>query len=183
MLGRLTAPALALLPAMLVAQATPQQAPPYRGFAPGMSYRDFATRARAMARRPGDALVCNTSKRTAQLMECGLLIRDPADSATLYLSAYVLEGTVAMVSFGDSGTAALVERTGRELTARYGRPRYAHNGSWQWQYGKQFVRFNWRGRGSMRLTDVVLEDRHIMDGISKYVTRTPPPAASAPTRH
>ena len=164
------------------ARATTLQAPAYRGFVPGMAYRDFAARARSMARKPGDALVCNTSKRTAQLMECGLLIRDTTDGAALYLSAYVLESTVAMVSFGDSGTAALVERTGRNLTTRFGRPQSSRAGTWQWQYGHQYVRYNWRGRGAARWIYVNLWDQRVMDGISKYVTRTPAPAAP-PSRH
>src|SRR5438128_95705 len=88
-----------LLPVVLAAQAPPV----YRGFSPGMAYRDFATRAQALARR--DTLRCNTSKKTAQLMECGVQIRDPSDSTNFYLSAYVIEGKVAMLSFGDSGGA------------------------------------------------------------------------------
>src|SRR5262245_66023256 len=48
---------MALLPLLLLlSQAAPAPAPPaaptlsYRGFTPGMGYREFATRARAMAR-------------------------------------------------------------------------------------------------------------------------------------
>lgn len=141
-------------------------APSYRGFAPGASYRDFADRARRLARR--DALVCNTSRRTAQLMECGVLIRDPADSATLYLSAYVLEGRVAMLSFGDSGTVRVVDRMKRDLAARYGRPRQTGIGTWEWTFGRQVVRLNWRGRGTARWVYVVLEDRDVLDRISQY---------------
>src|SRR2546430_16975831 len=85
-----------LLPVVLAAQAPPA----YRGFSPGRAYRDFATRAQALARR--DTLRCNTSKRTAQLMECGVQIRDPSDSTNFYLSAYVIEGKVAILSFGNS---------------------------------------------------------------------------------
>ena len=49
--------------------------PTYRGFSPGMSYRTFADRARTLAAL--DTLRCNTSASTAQLMECGVKIRDP----------------------------------------------------------------------------------------------------------
>src|SRR5262245_35576508 len=122
---------VASLPALLAAQQTAPPAAPtvtaaaliapaYRGFSPGVSYRDFAARARALQRR--DPLVCNTSTKTAQLMECGVLIRDPSDSAGFYLSAYVLEGRVAMVSFGDSGGPQLVERLKLDLTRRFGPP-------------------------------------------------------------
>src|SRR6266581_1647512 len=95
------------IPAVGLAQAAPPRSgnpavavPVYRGFSPGAPYRAFAERARALA--PRDTLRCNTSRNTAQLMECGVGIRDPADGANFYLSAYVLEGKVAMVAFYDS---------------------------------------------------------------------------------
>ncbi len=145
----------------------------YRGFAPGTAYRQFATRARALTRPGADPMVCNTSRKTAQLMECGLVIRDPSDSASFYLSAYVLEGKVAMVSFGDSGGTRLVDRLKADLTGRFGRPNAVKNGSWQWNYGVQTVRFSWRGRGSTRWIYVTLWDKAVMDGIARYVTRKP----------
>src|SRR5437867_2747376 len=98
------------LPAVLAAQASSPSPPSYRGFTPGTAYREFATRAHALTRPGADPMVCNTSHKTAQLMECGVVIRDPTDSASFYLSAYVLEGKVAMVSFGDSGGVPLVDR-------------------------------------------------------------------------
>src|SRR2546426_1517457 len=133
------------LPAALAAQVARPGAPPtapppppppaspsYRGFAPGGAYRESATRARALTRQGADPMVCNTSRRTAQLMECGVVIRDPTDSASFYLSAYVLEGKVAMVSFGDSGGVPLVDRLKTDLTTRFGRPQAVKNGMWQW---------------------------------------------------
>jgi hypothetical protein len=104
-------------------------------------------------------------------MECGVMIRDPADSATFYLSAYILESKVAMVSFGDSGGQALVDRMQRDLTRRLGRPQRAGNGTWQWTYGPRIARLNWRGRGPARWIYVALWDQRVMDGISKYVGR------------
>jgi hypothetical protein len=164
----------ALLPAALGAQArptapAPPAAPTYRGFTPGASYREFAQRARALARR--DPLVCNTSTKTAQLMECGLLIRDPADSAAFYLSAYVLESKVAMVSLGDSGGPQLVERLKLDLTRKFGPPHTTGIGTWEWQYGRQQVRFNWRGRRGIRWIYISLTDLDVMDRISHYVGR------------
>jgi hypothetical protein len=141
----------------------------YRGFLPGVAYREFAARAAALA--ADDPLVCNTSRRTAQLMECGLLIRDPSDTATFYVSAYVLEGHVAMVSLGDSGGPALVERVSRELAARYGRGARTGTSSTEWTYGRKVVRFNWRGRGDQRWVYITLEDRDVTDRISRYVRR------------
>ena len=121
--------------------ATPA-APTYRGFAPGAPYRDFVQRARTLA--VGDTLGCNTSRNTAQLMECGVSIRDPADSAQFYLSAYVLESNVAIVAFYDSagfggGAAAgtaLVDRTKRSLAGVFGQPRLIGRSGWEWRYGR-----------------------------------------------
>lgn len=159
-----------LLPAALAAQAAPAPlTPSYRGFQPGAPYREFAARARALQRR--DPLVCNTSTKTAQLMECGALIRDPADSAGFYLSAYVLEGKVAMVSLGDSGGPRLVERLKLELTRRFGPPHTTGIGTWEWKYGRRDVRFNWRGRGTARWIYITLADLDVMDRIGTYVRR------------
>jgi hypothetical protein len=143
--------------------------PTYRGFAPAVSYREFAERARALAR--SQPLLCRTSRRTAQLMECGVVIRDPADSASFNLSAYILEGRVALLSFGDSGAVSLVERMQRELTARFGRPRTTGSGTWEWSAGRQVARFNWRGRGARRWIFFELRDGAILDSIAKYLPR------------
>lgn len=153
----------------LTTQATQAVLPTYRGFAPAASYRDFAERARAVARQA--PLTCNTSRRTAQLMECGVVIRDPNDSASFYLSAYILEGRVALLSFGDSGTVRLVERMQRELTARFGQPTVTGSGTWEWSAGRQVARFNWRGRGARRWVFLEMRDGAILDSISKYLPR------------
>lgn len=161
--------------ATLASQGT---APVYRGFAPGMSYREFADRARRLSSR--DTLRCNTSTNTAQLMECGVTIRDPGDSVRFYLSAYVIEGKVAMVAlydsagFGDNRGGALVDRTKRDLTRTFGRPRPIGKSAWQWSYGRKVVRLSWRGRGPARWVSVTLSDNDVMDGISRYVRRTKP---------
>jgi hypothetical protein len=158
------------VPAALGAQAPPRNAA-YRGFTPGSAYREFAERARALAHR--ESLVCNTSRNTAQLMECGVLIRDPSDSATFYLGAYVLEGKIALVSFGDSGSAALVDRLRRDLTTRFGPGKQTGYGTVEWVYDRQVVRFNWRGRGTARWVYITLWDRDVMDRIGNYVRRKP----------
>src|SRR5256712_869860 len=155
-----------LLPVVLAAQAPPV----YRGFSPGMAYRDFATRAQALARR--DTLRCNTSKKTAQLMECGVQIRDPSDSTNFYLSAYVIEGKVAMLSFGDSGGVRLVKRTQRDLLRHLGPAHATGVGTWEWKNGRRVARLNWRGRGGARWIYINLADNDLMDGISRYVKTT-----------
>ncbi len=170
--GAVTCRTLTLVAALAgssaIAQSVPS-APAYRGFTPGMTYRDFADRARQLQRR--QPLLCNTSRRTAQLMECGVRILDPADSASFYLGAFVLEGRVALLSFGDSGDVALVERRQRELTERYGTPRATGFGTWEWRFGRQLVRLNWRGRGERRWLYIAMWDSDILDGISRYARR------------
>jgi hypothetical protein len=101
-------------------------------------------------------------------MDCGVVIRDPKDSASFYLSAYILEGRVAVLSFGDSGSASLVERMQAELTTRYGPPKITGTGTWEWSAGRQVVRFNWRGRGSRRWVFLNLRDDALLENIAKY---------------
>jgi hypothetical protein len=164
----------ALLAAQTPAVASPAaSAPSYRGFTPGRPYQEFATRARELA--GGDALRCNTSKQTAQLMECGVMIRDPRDSAQFYLSAYVLEGKIAMISLYDSsGTAGrgLVERTQRDLVARFGTPNRRERSMYEWTSGRRLMRLNWRGAGQWRVVSITLTDRDVMDRIAQYVNRS-----------
>jgi len=172
------APRAVLLLAVGALGASPVPPPTYRGFSPGMSYRTFADRARTLAAR--DTLRCNTSASTAQLMECGVKIRDPKDSARFYLSAYVIEGRIAMVAlfdsagFGDNKGVALVDRTKRDLTRLFGQPHPLGASSVQWAYGRQVVRFSWRGRKTARWVSITLSDNDVMDGISRYVKRSPP---------
>jgi hypothetical protein len=144
----------------------PGTPPVYRGFSPGMEYRVFAAQARALAE--GDVLRCNTSVHTAQLMECGVVIRDPSDSARFYLSAYVIEGKIAMVSFGDSGDARLVDRMRRDLARRFGPARALTRGGWEWKNGHWATRLNWRGQGAARWIYVNLTDYDLMDRVSRY---------------
>jgi len=186
-----------LIPSVALAQEAPPgsarpatpAAPTYRGFAPGAPYRDFVQRARTLA--VGDTLRCSTSRNTAQLMECGVSIRDPADSAQFYLSAYVLESSVAMVAFYDSAGfgdaergggaaagAALVNRTKRSLASLFGQPRPIGRSGWEWRYGRQVVRFNWRGRGTARWVSITLTDNDVLDRIGAYV----PTRAASPRK-
>jgi len=159
------------------AGSRPAPPPAYRGFSPGMTYRAFSQRARALS--VGDTLRCNTSANTAQLMECGVRIRDPKDSARFYLSAYVIEGRTAMVAlfdsagFGDKRGTALVDRRKRDLTRLYGEAHAIGASSIQWAWGRQVVRLSWRGRGTARWVSITLSDNEVMDGISRYVRRSP----------
>src|SRR5258706_13237676 len=110
------APALVLL---LLVQAPPSAPRPfaYRGFTPGMSYRDFSAQARALAPTKEDILACQTMRQSAQVMDCGVRMRDPVDSARFYLSANVIEGRTSVISFVDSGKVALVRRTPDDLSS------------------------------------------------------------------
>lgn len=168
-----------VFPALLAAQAAPLPAVAplnYRGFALAAPYADFLTRARTLAVPgvAGTAVVCNTSRRTAQLMECGVPIRDPADSAELYLAAYVLEGTIGFLSFGDSGTTPLVSAAQRDLVERFGAPQGSRTGMWEWRSARQHVRLTWRGRGTARWIYIALWDDEVMDRIATYARRRTP---------
>ena len=157
---------LLLAPVALAGQGAP---PVYRGFSTGMAYRTFAQRARDLSSR--DALRCNTSANTAKLMECGVMIRDPSDNARFYLSAYVIEGTIAMVSFGDSGDARLLARTRQDLVRRFGRP-VSRPTSLEWRTGRRVVAFSWRGRGPARWFYINLRDDKLLQGTSPYAKRS-----------
>src|SRR5690348_12478351 len=177
---------LALAPTIGRAQAPASGSPPpsrptttpalpvYRTFTPGMSYRAFVEHARALA--DSDVLRCQTSPHTAQVMECGVVIRGPRDAARFYLSAHFIEGNADVMAFydsagfGDKRGVPLVDRTKKELTALFGRPRPVGKSGWEWPYGQRAVRFSWRGRGTARWVSITLTDRDVMDRISAYVT-------------
>jgi len=167
--------ALLLAPVAAFSQVAkrPSPTPPaYRGFTPGISYRAFVERARALA--DSDVLRCQTSRGTAQVMECGVVIRDPTDGARFYLSAHFTEGNAGMVAlfdsagFGDKRGVPLLARTKRDLQRVFGRPRPIGKGGWEWLFGHKVVRFNWRGRGSARWVSITLTDNDVMDRISRY---------------
>jgi hypothetical protein len=169
-----------LILALLVplgAPALPSQAtlPPsplaYRGFTLAAPYAEFSAHARSLTDSASAALICNTSRRTAQLMECGVPILDPTDSADFYLAAYVLEGQVAFLSFGDSGSAPLVERLQRELEERFGKPHASRRGMWEWRSGQEVARLTWRGRGPARWVYVAMWDEPLMNRIASYIPR------------
>lgn len=169
------AAAAAVLPGAAAAQHVTDSAwaPAYRGFRAGVSYRAFAERARALQASAQAPLVCRTSRRTARLMECAVVIRDPTDSVAFRLAAHFIEGRAGFISLGDSGGAELVERLQAETRAVYGDPTAVARGTWEWSNGRRFVRLNWRGRGSARWAFVTLTDLDVLEGIAPYVTRTP----------
>jgi hypothetical protein len=147
--------------------------PVYRGFTPGISYRAFVERARTLA--DSDVVRCQTSPRTAQVMECGVVIRGPEDASRFYLSAHFIEGNADVVAFydsagfGDKRGVPLVDRTKKELARLFGRPRPIGKSGWEWRYGRRAVRLNWRGRGTARWVSITLMDKDVMDRISAYV--------------
>ena len=150
----------------------PVAAPVYRGFTPGISYREFLEHARPLA--DSDLVRCQTSPHTAQVMECGVVIRGPNDAARFYLSAHFIEGNADVVAFydsagfGDKRGVPLVDRTKKELTRLFGRPRPIGKSGWEWRYGRRAVRFNWRGRGTARWVSITLMDNDVMDRIARY---------------
>ena len=161
---------IALSPAVGLTQAP---TPVYRGFSPGISYRAFVERARTLA--DSDVVRCQTSPRTAQVMECGVVIRGPDDASRFYLSAHFIEGNADVVAFfdsagfGDKRGVPLVVRTKKELARLFGRPRPIGKSGWEWRYGRRAVRLNWRGRGTARWVSITLMDKDVMDRISRYV--------------
>src|SRR3989442_13531586 len=173
----------AMLPATGVPQTPPGparptlSAPVYRGFTPGISYRAFVERARTLA--DSDVVRCQTSPRTAQVMECGVVIRGPNDASRFYLSAHFIEGNADMVAFydsagfGDKRGVPLVDRTKKELTRLFGRPRPIGKSGWEWRYGRRAVRFNWRGRGTARRGSLPLMGRDGMGRVSADAKPTP----------
>jgi hypothetical protein len=158
------------LPALLLAQGTSAPALPkafaYRGFVPGMTYSDFATRARAIAR--DDILTCQTMKQTARVMDCGVKVRDPVDSTSFYLSANVIEGRASVISLLDSGDVAIVKRAQDDMRSQLGPAKRRERSMWEWTNGRRFIRLNWRGSANSRVVSITLNDRDVMDRIARY---------------
>jgi len=148
----------------------------YRGFAPGMAYRDFAARARTMAQSDSDQLTCQTMHNTAQVMDCGVNVRDPVDSARFYLSANVIEGRTSVISLVDSGAVALVKHRQDELRAQLGAPQRRLRSTWEWSRmgGRRFIRVTWRGGAGWRKVSITLNDRDVMNRIRNYVPKGKP---------
>ncbi len=167
------APALVLL---LLVQAPPSGPRPfaYRGFTPGMSYRDFSAQARALAPTKDDILACQTMRQSAQVMDCGVRMRDPVDSARFYLSANVIEGRTSVISFVDSGKVALVRRTQDDVRRHLGLPQRRERSMWEWTKGRRFIRLNWRGGRGWRVISITLNDRDVMDRIARYLPKPKP---------
>jgi hypothetical protein len=149
----------------------------YRGFSPGMAYRDFAARARSIARGDSDILGCQTMKRTAQVMDCGVRVKDPVDSAQFYLSANVIEGQTSVIAFVDSGKVPLLKLRQDDLRRALGPPQRRERSTWEWTKGRRFIRMSWRGRADWRVISITLNDRTVMDRIARYV---PKPTRRAP---
>lgn len=180
-LALLTPPLTAAAQAASVpaAASPPAVARSYRGFVAGATYREFAQRARALQRSVREPLVCTTSRRTAQLMECRVAIRDTTDSAAFELTAHFIDGRAGFISFGDSGGPALVRRMQDELRHLQGAPTSEARGTWEWRANRRFIRLNWRGRGEARWVYLTLTDLDVLDEVRRYVTPVPAPPAPA----
>jgi hypothetical protein len=159
---------------LLLAQALPPQPFSYRGFTPGMPYREFSTRARALAQSGKDVFACQTMHQSAQVMDCGVRARDPVDSARFYLSANVIEGQTSVISFVDSGRVSLVRRTQDDLRKQLGAPQRRERSMWEWTNGRRFIRLNWRGGPNWRVTSITLNDRDVLDRIARYRPKPKP---------
>jgi hypothetical protein len=173
--SRLSVVALLLTPSLLGGQSTRPFA--YRGFRPGMTYTEFAARARSLA--DNDVLTCQTMRSTAQVMDCGVRARDPADSDDFYLSANVIDGRASVISLMDSGGVDLVKRTQDAMRRQLGPTQRRERSMWEWTSGKgrRFIRLNWRGRANWRVISITLNDRDVMDRIRRY---RPAPKKSRP---
>jgi len=139
-----------------------------------MSYRDFSAQARALAQSNDDILACQTMHQTAQVMDCGVRVRDPVDSARFYLSANVIEGRTSVISFVDSGKVALVRHRQDEMRQRLGVPTRRERSMWEWTRGRRFIRLNWRGGRGWRVISITLNDRDVMDRIARYRPKPKP---------
>src|SRR5207244_10888855 len=110
---------------------------------------------------------------------CGIEISGPDDASRVYISVHFIEAIADMVAFYDSAGfgnkcgVPLVDRTKKELTRLFGRPRPIGKSGWEWRYGRRAVRFNWRGRGTARWVSITLMDKDVMDRISAYVKPAP----------
>jgi len=146
-----------------------------------MAYRDFASRARSIAQSDSDILSCQTMHNTAQVMDCGVRVRDPVDSARFYLSANVIESRTSVIAFVDSGKIALVRRTQEDMRKRLGPPSRRERSMWEWTKGKRFIRLNWRGGRDWRVISITLNDRDVLARIAHYrPARTTRPPAKKP---
>jgi hypothetical protein len=124
--------------------------------------------------RPKEILGCQTMHNTAQVMDCGVRVRDPADSAAFYLSANVIEGRTSVISFIDSGKVSLLKQRQTELRQQLGTPHRRERSMWEWTNGARFVRLNWRGGKDWRVVSITLNDRDVMNRIASYVPKTKP---------
>ncbi len=130
-----------LVPAILVGQTPPARpapassarvaplSPSYRGFTPGRSYQEFAERARTLASR--DTLRCNTSRNTAQLMECGEWARrdltrrfGPSHRRQRSMLEWVSGRRVVRLNWRGRGTARWISITLRDDDVMDGIARY-----------------------------------------------------------
>jgi len=139
-----------------------------------MSYRDFSAQARAIAQSNNDILACQTMHQTAQVMDCGVRVRDPVDSSRFYLSANVIEGRTSVISFVDSGKVALVRRTQDDLRRHLGVPQRRERSMWEWTKGRRFIRLNWRGGREWRVISITLNDRDVLARIARYRPKPKP---------
>src|SRR5437879_8566437 len=92
----------AISPASAVTQTPPGTAgpalatPAYRGFAPGSSYRAFVERARTLA--DSDVVRCQSSPRTAQVMEWGVVLSGASEADRFSLCVQFDEGNSGVVA-------------------------------------------------------------------------------------
>ncbi len=119
---------------------------------------------------------------TAQVMDCGVRVRDPVDSARFYLSANVIESRTSVIAFVDSGKVALVRRTQDDMRKRLGMPQRRERSMWEWTKGRRFIRLNWRGGPNWRVISITLNDRDVLARIAHYrpASRPAPRPAKKP---
>lgn len=158
----------AVLPLLaLTATAAIGQRPlAYQNLRPGSRLAEFARDVNRLAAR--DSLRCRTSTRTADLMECGAVVRD--GDRRPYISAFVIAGRIAMISVIDSGGPALVDDWRSRLRSTYGDARPTGRGMVEWVATSTVARFTWRGRGDQRWISLTLTHEPTLAEIDRYLS-------------
>lgn len=138
----------------------------YLGLEPGVQLAAFLEQLGTVASR--DAVVCQTSPRTAHIMECGVPISDPAGH-NVYLSLHSIGGTVAMVAVTDEGGARLIEAWRDRLRAQFGDGTATRRHMVQWVHGDTVARLTWRGTAERQRVSLTIAHDPTIAKINDYL--------------
>lgn len=138
----------------------------YNGLEPGLQLTAFLERSDTLV--PREAVLCQTSPRTAAIMECGAeLTRD--DGRQLYLAIQVIGGTVSMVSLTDGGREGTAAYWQEHLRAEFGQGTATRRNMIQWVRGDTVARLTWRGRGDGERVSLTITHDPTMARITEYL--------------